>query len=101
MGRKLERLVAERMMTDSSARFWGYELSKAVGASSGAIYPLLSRWYARGWLTDGWETREECGSRPPRRYYELSSTGARAMQRITAGSSAPAGSLSLVPGASR
>lgn len=89
-------------MLDSSARYWGYELSKEIGASSGAIYPLLSRWYDRGWLTDGWETREESGgSRPPRRYYELSSTGARALQRLTAGSRVPVGSLSLAPRASR
>lgn len=84
MKRRLEQMVAEKVMADPSARYWGYELSRDVSASTGAIYPLLTRWLERGWLIDGWETREEAGSRPPRRYYTVSSTGARALTRLAA-----------------
>lgn len=84
MRRRLEQIVAEKVMADPTARYWGYDLSRDVSASAGAIYPLLSRWLERGWLIDGWETREEAGSRPPRRYYEVSNTGARALTRLAA-----------------
>ena len=66
--------VAMALMADASARHWGYELSKQSGVRSGAMYPILNRMLAEGWLSDGWET-SGAGKRPPRRYYKLTDSG--------------------------
>lgn len=75
--------VAQALMEDPSAQHWGYELTKRAGVRSGALYPILHRMLDEGWLEDGWEEREEMsGKRPPRRYYELTDEGARALGAI-------------------
>jgi PadR family transcriptional regulator len=77
--------VAIVLMTDPTARRWGYELGKRAGVRSGVLYPMLTRMLDEGWLTDGWEdpagiTRK----RPPRRYYELTELGKRSLGALLA-----------------
>ena len=68
--------VAADLMEDPNGRHWGYELSKRSGIRSGALYPILHRMLAEGWLSDGWEELNESDrKRPPRRYYELTDLG--------------------------
>lgn len=64
-------------------RHWGYDLSKRSGVRAGVLYPILHRMLDEGWLTDGWE---EPGHRrrPPRRYYELTPEGRRALCGVVA-----------------
>lgn len=47
------------------------------------LYPILRRMLEEGWLEDGWEEILDNGRhRPPRRYYELTGDGQRAMAAI-------------------
>lgn len=73
--------VTAALMANPDGRHWGYELSRASGVRSGAMYPMLSKLLDLGWLTDGWET--PTGGRPPRRYYELTDTGRDSLAAYT------------------
>jgi PadR family transcriptional regulator PadR len=66
------------IMKDPDGQHWGYELSKRAGVRSGVLYPILHRMLDDGLLTDGWE-EHAIGKRPPRRYYELTDEGRRAL----------------------
>jgi PadR family transcriptional regulator PadR len=46
------------------------------------MYPILHRLLDEGWLTDGWDDTEASKHRPPRRYYELTDLGRRALGGI-------------------
>ncbi len=73
--------VAVALMEQPDARHWGYDLTKRAGMRSGVLYPVLHRMLDEGWLSDGWEeTAPSVGrARPPRRYYELTDEGRRAL----------------------
>jgi PadR family transcriptional regulator, regulatory protein PadR len=53
---------------------WGLRLCEVTGYGTGTIYPALDRLMKAGWITDHWEDPPP-GDRPPRRFYEISSTG--------------------------
>ena len=76
--------VAATLMSDATARHWGYELSKRSGVRSGVMYPILQRMLDEGWLIDGWEDQEQAGrgKRPPRRYYQVTEAGKAALGAI-------------------
>lgn len=76
--------VAIAMMNDPTGRYWGYQLSKASGVRSGVLYPALSRMLDEGWLTDGWEDRNQKGKHRPRRYYQLTDEGRIALGGVLA-----------------
>jgi PadR family transcriptional regulator PadR len=89
--RKTQRLleVAAALMERSGERHYGYDLSKVSGVSSGVLYPMLSRFLDSGWVTASWEDPETLEERrPPRRYYELTDEGKRALGALL--SAAPA-----------
>jgi PadR family transcriptional regulator, regulatory protein PadR len=68
--------VAMELLSDPTAKYWGYELGKRAGVRSGVLYPMLTRMLEAGWLTDGWEDPDTIeDKRPPRRYYELTDEG--------------------------
>ncbi|MDR1388213.1 MAG: PadR family transcriptional regulator [Propionibacteriaceae bacterium] len=70
--------VAQALVSRPKAKHWGYDLSKETGVRSGVLYPILSRMLNQGWLEDGWENQSAVqGSRPPRRYYEVTDEGLR------------------------
>ena len=69
--------IAVALMERPRDRHWGYDLSKRSGVRSGVLYPVLRRMLEEGWLVDGWEDMtQERENRPPRRYYEITDTGA-------------------------
>lgn len=73
------------MLDASQDRLWGYQLCVASGVRSGILYPMLRRMLEAGWLVDGWEDpRELDGTRPPRRYYRLTTLGASELREIVA-----------------
>jgi PadR family transcriptional regulator, regulatory protein PadR len=75
--------VAIEIMDDPTGRHWGYALSRASGVRSGVLYPMLSRFLDEGWVTDGWEDPATIRKkRPPRRYYELTDEGRRALGTV-------------------
>jgi PadR family transcriptional regulator, regulatory protein PadR len=63
----------------------GADISKALGISSGTLYPLLARLENAAWLTSHWEQIDpvEAG-RPRRRYYLLTGQGQTAASRALA-----------------
>jgi PadR family transcriptional regulator, regulatory protein PadR len=67
--------VALALMSNSTDKHWGYQLSKESGVRSGVLYPILSRMLVEGWLEDGWEEDTEKKKRPARRYYVLTDEG--------------------------
>jgi PadR family transcriptional regulator, regulatory protein PadR len=62
------------LMTDPSSEWYGLELMKASGLSSGTLYPLLQRLVADGWLQRTREVASDAGG-PTRRLYKLTGTG--------------------------
>jgi PadR family transcriptional regulator PadR len=66
---------------------YGFDLVRTLGAadglvtSEGTIYPLLSRLRRDGLVTTTWQ---ESPSGPPRRYYQLTTEGRRALTHFTA-----------------
>lgn len=75
--------VMAAFLQDPASRHWGYDLSRRTGVRSGVLYPILRRMLDEGWLEDGWEERsEDSPKRPPRRYYELTGDGQRAMDAV-------------------
>jgi PadR family transcriptional regulator PadR len=67
-------------------RRYGFELVRTLSAadgllvSEGTIYPLLSRLRRDQQVTTSWQESE---SGPPRRYYELTDAGRRALAEFT------------------
>lgn len=76
--------VAMALLDGSEARHWGYEMSKASGVRSGAIYPILARMIDQGWIVSGREDLAESSlhGRPPRRYFEVTKQGEREMTAL-------------------
>jgi PadR family transcriptional regulator, regulatory protein PadR len=62
----------------------GAEISRAVGVSSGTLYPLLARLERVSWLTSNWENVDPSkAGRPRRRFYKLTGPGqARALSAL-------------------
>jgi DNA-binding PadR family transcriptional regulator len=94
--RPLERLLSV-LVTDTSGRWYGYELMKSAGLSSGTLYPMLARLQEQGLVTSHWEPAPAEGGRPPRRYYQLTGEGARVARKVANRAGATA-ARSGVPG---
>jgi DNA-binding PadR family transcriptional regulator len=62
------------------------------------MYPILQRMLDERWLSDGWEDQQQIGraKRPPRRYYELTAEGKRALGAVVAEASSDARFAALV-----
>jgi len=58
----------------------GFDIMDATSLPSGTVYPILRRLNAEGFTRSSWEreTIARREHRPPRRYYELKSTGTEA-----------------------
>jgi DNA-binding PadR family transcriptional regulator len=60
----------------------GFDIIDATGLRSGTVYPILRRLEEAGILRSRWEpaiiAREQ--QRPPRRYYEVTGSGAHAVR---------------------
>jgi PadR family transcriptional regulator PadR len=73
------QLVLRAFLDAPREEQYGLELAKASGLPTGSIYPILARLEAAGWITSDWEMIDErAEGRPRRRYYRLTSYGARA-----------------------
>jgi PadR family transcriptional regulator PadR len=60
----------------------GFDLLEETGLESGTVYPILRRLERAGLLRSRWEAVQRARSegRPPRRYYELTGAGAKALE---------------------
>jgi len=60
---------------------YGFDIMDATGLPSGTVYPVLGRLERDGYVRSKWElpTIAQREKRPPRRYYEITAGGARAL----------------------
>ena len=70
------------MLAVSRGVAYGFDIMEATGLQSGTVYPILRRLEASGMLKSRWEAvgnaRDE--QRPPRRYYQITGAGSRALR---------------------
>ena len=70
----------------ASSHRYGFEIIEATDLPGGTVYPALAKLESDGHLRSSWEdpeiAREE--GRPPRRYYEITRSGERALERAIA-----------------
>ena len=72
------QLVLSELLVDPSRELYGLEIGKAAGLASGTVHPILARLEALGWVESRWEEVDpRAASRPARRYYRLTPTGAQ------------------------
>jgi len=62
---------------------YGFDLMDATGLPSGTVYPILSRLERQELVRSRWEAPSIArrDKRPPRRYYEISALGIKALAR--------------------
>ena len=60
---------------------YGFDIMDATALPSGTVYPVLGRLERDGYVRSKWESQTiaQREKRPPRRYYEISASGARAL----------------------
>ena len=60
---------------------YGFDIMDATGLPSGTVYPVLGRLERDGYVRSKWESQvvAQREKRPPRRYYEITASGARAL----------------------
>src|SRR5678815_4262922 len=60
---------------------YGFDIMDTTGLPSGTVYPVLGRLERDGYVRSRWEspTLAQREKRPPRRYYEITGNGARAL----------------------
>ena len=60
---------------------YGFDIMDATGLPSGTVYPALGRLERDGFVRSKWEAHAvaQREKRPPRRYYEITASGARAL----------------------
>jgi len=65
---------------------YGFEIMDSSGLPSGTVYPILRRLEDAGLLSAKWETAADARDeqRPPRRYYQITGVGRRALRDATA-----------------
>ena len=69
---KVLKLLLEKPQDGCS----GADISRALGISSGTLYPLLARLEVAGWLKSEWEDVDPAtAGRPRRRFYTLTGEG--------------------------
>ena len=59
----------------------GFDIMDATGLPSGTVYPILGRLERDGYVRSKWESQTiaQREKRPPRRYYEITAAGSRAL----------------------
>ena len=82
----------------------GFDIMDATGLPSGTVYPILGRLERAALVRSRWEAASvaQREKRPPRRYYEISAAGVRALAASvehyrTLGRSGRGGSPGIIP----
>jgi PadR family transcriptional regulator, regulatory protein PadR len=59
----------------------GFDIMDATDLPSGTVYPVLGRLERDGYVRSKWESQATAQreKRPPRRYYEITANGSRAL----------------------
>jgi DNA-binding PadR family transcriptional regulator len=72
--------VAVLSAVSRSVRY-GFDIMDATELPSGTVYPVLGRLERDGYVRSKWESQAvaQREKRPPRRYYEITASGSRAL----------------------
>ncbi len=75
---RLTRTTALVLQSLARGTRHGFDILDATGLASGTVYPILRRLEDAGLVRSRWEPveRARAEGRPPRRYYELTGSGA-------------------------
>jgi PadR family transcriptional regulator, regulatory protein PadR len=78
---------------------YGFDIMDATNLPSGTVYPILRRLERETMVTSEWEAEgvAQTEQRPPRRYYDLTAEGRKALADTTARYRAPRGARTLRP----
>ena len=84
--------VLRVLLDDPTAEKYGLEICKAVGLAPGTVHPLLYKFENIGWLESRFEDIDpsEAG-RPRRRFYRITSDGAKFARDALARANKPQG----------
>ena len=75
-------VASVKVLQALSAGFgYGFDVMDATALPSGTVYPILGRLSKAGYVRSRWEEQDLAHreKRPPRRYYELTETGTKAL----------------------
>ncbi|WP_083787000.1 PadR family transcriptional regulator [Stackebrandtia nassauensis] len=72
------------VLVESREELHGWAIMKATKRSGPSIYQVLERLRKAEWVTCRWEDRPPDESRPRRRYYRLTGTGAASARAVLA-----------------
>ncbi len=85
MAKKKNLSLGTVMVLHALARgsVYGFDIMEETGLTSGTIYPALDRLETLGFARSEWEDARlaQAEKRPPRRYFRITSDGARELQR--------------------
>ena len=78
---------------------YGFDVMEAAGLPSGTVYPILGRLDEGGYVRSQWEpaTVAQKARRPARRYYEVTTSGRRALAESLAHYRTLGGRIPLSP----
>jgi DNA-binding PadR family transcriptional regulator len=86
--------VLKLFLDDPRAPHSGAALMKAIGLSSGTLYPILMRFEDAGVLDSAWESETpQALGRPRRRLYTITGEGQRVAREALAGLGVPSAGL--------
>src|SRR5688572_1071109 len=72
------QLVLRALLEEPTRELYGVEIGATAGLPSGTVHPILARLEGVGWVQSRWEEIDpRTEGRPPRRYYQLTATGAQ------------------------
>jgi DNA-binding PadR family transcriptional regulator len=79
---RLTHVTALILQAVDSGFVYGFSIMEMTGLPSGTVYPALRRMEADQLIRSRWERQEiaDREERPPRKYYQLTSTGKTALE---------------------
>jgi DNA-binding PadR family transcriptional regulator len=79
---RLTHITALILQAVDSGFVYGFSIMEMTGLPSGTVYPALRRMEADQLIRSRWERQEiaDREERPPRKYYQLTSTGKTALE---------------------
>jgi PadR family transcriptional regulator PadR len=79
---RLTHITALILQAVASGFVYGFSIMEMTGLPSGTVYPAMRRMEADQLIRSRWERQEiaDREQRPPRKYYQLTSTGKTALE---------------------
>jgi DNA-binding PadR family transcriptional regulator len=79
---RLTHITALILQAVDSGFVYGFSIMEMTGLPSGTVYPAMRRMEADQLIRSRWERQEiaDREERPPRKYYQLTSTGKTALE---------------------